>query len=52
MQECESAATPIAENPNLIANPETADPSPVRNYQSTIGTLMYAMNCGGERLES
>ena len=43
MQDCKSAATPMAENPNLVANPETADPSSVRNYQSAIGTLMYAM---------
>lgn len=41
MQDCKSAATPMAENPNLGANPEIADLSSVRNYQSAIGTLMY-----------
>ena len=39
MLDCKSAATPMAENPNLVANPETANPSSVRNYQSAIGTL-------------
>lgn len=33
----------MADNPNLVANPETADTSSIRDYQSAIGTLMYAM---------
>ncbi len=43
MQDCKSATTPMAKNRNLVSNPETADPLSVRNYQSAIGTLMYAM---------
>ena len=43
MQDCKSAATPMAENPNLVTNPETDEPSSVREYQSAIGTLMCAM---------
>ena len=43
MQDCKNAATPMAKNPNLVANPETADSLSVRNYQLAIKTLIYAM---------
>ncbi len=43
MQDRKSATTLMAENPNPVSNPETADPSSVTNDQSAIGTLMYAM---------
>lgn len=43
MQDCKSAATLIAKNPNLITNPETINPSSVKNYQLTIKTLIYAI---------
>ena len=43
MQDCKSTATFMAENSNLVANPETAEPSSVKEYQSAIGTLMYTM---------
>lgn len=43
MQDYKSAAAFIAKNLNLITNPETINPSSIKNYQLAIKTVIYAI---------